>query len=86
MTRALIRNQPRSRTSPAAAIGHYTYRVSWSDEDQEFVAICAEFPSLSHLAGSQAEALEGIGRLIGDVVADMRGAGEDVPEQLAERR
>ncbi|PJA42533.1 MAG: toxin-antitoxin system HicB family antitoxin, partial [Lysobacterales bacterium CG_4_9_14_3_um_filter_62_6] len=28
---------------------HYTYRVIWSDEDVEFVGLCAEFPSLSWL-------------------------------------
>lgn len=81
---------PRTQDNAPANLGgaadHYTYRVSWSEEDQEFVATCAEFPSLSHLAGSQAEALEGIGRLIGDVVADMRAAGDEVPEPLAKRR
>ncbi len=25
----------------------YTYRVMWSDEDEEFIGLCAEFPSLS---------------------------------------
>ncbi len=24
----------------------FTYRVTWSEEDGEFVGICAEFPSL----------------------------------------
>ena len=28
---------------------HYTYRVTWSDDDEEYVALCAEFPSLSYL-------------------------------------
>ena len=28
----------------------YTYRVMWSDEDEEFVGLCAELPSLSWLA------------------------------------
>ncbi len=32
-------------------IEHYTYRVSWSAADGEFVATCAELPSLSWLAG-----------------------------------
>lgn len=78
--------QPSEPASPGAVSEHYTYRVSWSEEDQEFVATCAEFPSLSHLAASRAEALAGIGHLIGDVIADMRARGEDVPEPLAERR
>lgn len=27
----------------------YAYRIVWSDEDQEFVGLCTEFPSLSWL-------------------------------------
>ena len=29
---------------------HYTYRVTWSADDNEYVGLCAEFPSLSWLA------------------------------------
>jgi hypothetical protein len=36
---------------------HYIYRVAWSPEDGEHVATVAEFPSLSWLAPTQAEAL-----------------------------
>lgn len=25
---------------------HYTYRVTWSEEDGEYVGLCVEFPSL----------------------------------------
>lgn len=28
-------------------VNKYTYQVSWSEEDQEYVATVAEFPSLS---------------------------------------
>ena len=28
----------------------YSYRVTWSEEDQEYVGLCAELPSLSYLA------------------------------------
>ena len=80
---------PRQRVreeNRAAATDHYTYRVSWSDEDQEFVATCAEFPSLSHLAASQIEAIEGLRALLVDVVADMGPNGETPPEPLADRR
>src|SRR5271167_2860113 len=80
------RKQPARRANRAAATDHYTYRVSWSDEDQEFVATCAEFPSLSHLAGSQIAAIEGLRALVVDVVADMDASGEAPPEPLAERR
>jgi hypothetical protein len=64
---------------------HYTYRVSWSEEDGEHVGACAEFPSLSHLDADQVEALLGIRGLVADVVADMRAKGEAVPEPFGER-
>ena len=41
-------------------MNHYTYRVFWSDEDQEFVALCAEFPSLSWLADTPAQAVSAL--------------------------
>jgi len=57
--------------------------VTWSSEDDEFVATCVEFPSLSWLASSQVEALSGLGDLIAETVADMQGRGETVPQPLA---
>lgn len=49
----------------------YTYRVSWSEEDEEYVATCVEFPGLSWLAGSPEKALSGIRKVVADCVADM---------------
>ena len=83
---APIRKQPAGGAKRGAATEHYTYRVSWSEEDQEFVATCAEFPSLSHLAGSRIKAIEGVRALVGDVIRDMEASGETPPEPLAERR
>lgn len=65
---------------------HYTYRVTWSEEDKEHVGLCAEFPSLSWLASSPEGALRGIRAVVADAVKDMRANGEDVPEPLASRR
>ena len=31
-------------------VDHYTYRVTWSSEDNEFVGLVAEFPLLSWLS------------------------------------
>ena len=31
----------------------YTYRVMWSEEDVEYVGLCAEFGLLSHLADTR---------------------------------
>ncbi len=64
---------------------HYTYRVIWSEEDQEFVGLVAEFPSLSYLHEKQTTALKGIVDLVADVVADMLANGEALPEPLSEK-
>jgi predicted HicB family RNase H-like nuclease len=66
-------------------IKHYTYRVTWSSEDGEHVATCAEFPSLSWLAKTPEAALKGIQKVVADVVTDMQAGGEAVPEPLAEK-
>ena len=63
----------------------YTYRVTWSEEDGEHVGLCAEFPSLSWLAPTPGGALQGIRRLVAEVIADMEANGEAVPEPLAIR-
>ena len=70
---------------PQVDVSHYTYRVAWSVEDGEFVATVAEFPSLSWLAPSQVEALQGLEAVLADVVVDMQEQGEDVPEPISER-
>ena len=61
----------------------YTYRVTWSEEDKEFVGLCAEFPSLSWLAGTQEEALRGINEVVTEVIVDMESNGEDLPQPLS---
>ena len=64
---------------------HYTYRVTWSPEDSEYVATCAEFPSLSWLDRDPIEAMRGVRTLVADAVRDMEASGEPVPVPLAER-
>jgi len=64
---------------------YYTYRVTWSAEDQEYVGLCAEFPGLSWLAADHEEALRGIRQLVAEVIADMRANQENIPEPVAAR-
>lgn len=66
-------------------VSRYTYRVTWSAEDGEFVATCAEFPSLSWLAPTQQESLQGLIDLVADTVDDLGQEGEEAPEPLSER-
>ncbi len=65
--------------------GHYTYRITWSAEDNEHVGLCVEFPSLSWLAPTPAKALAGIQRLVHDCLEDMEATGEILPVPLADR-
>ena len=66
-------------------IKHYTYRVTWSPEDDEHLGLCAEFPSLSWLAKTPEAALKGINKVVADVLADMQTSGEPLPEPMAEK-
>jgi predicted HicB family RNase H-like nuclease len=63
----------------------YTYRVTWSEEDEEYVGLCIEYPSLSWLAPTPQDALSGIQQVVADVVADMEANAEAVPEPIALR-
>jgi len=64
----------------------YTYRVTWSEEDQEYVGLCTEFPSLSWLDESQELALKGIRELVADTIKDMKDNKEKVPEPFSTRK
>jgi predicted HicB family RNase H-like nuclease len=73
------------KTLTRPEVSHYTYRVSWSADDDEFVATCAEFPSLSWLAPNRDDALRGLESLLLEVVGDMVEQGEQPPEPFSER-
>lgn len=61
----------------------YVYRVIWSEEDQEHVGLCAEFPSLSWLSKSKEEALNGICKLVEETLKDLKTNNEEVPKPLS---
>jgi predicted HicB family RNase H-like nuclease len=65
---------------------HYVYKVIWSAEDQEYVGLCAEYPSLSYLHEDQLQALGGITELVRSVVEDMEANGESLLEPIPERQ
>lgn len=69
----------------ARNIDRYTYRVTWSEEDQEYVGLCAEFPSLSWLEKKPEDALAGIRKVVKAAVKDMSASGEAVPEPISTR-
>jgi predicted HicB family RNase H-like nuclease len=63
----------------------FTYRVTWSEDDNEYVGLCAEFPSLSWLAKTPESALKGIRNVVDDVMRDMHKKGEVIPEPISSR-
>jgi len=67
-------------------LDQYTYRVTWSQEDNQCVGLCAEFPSLSWLAATPEKALRGIRKIVAEVVEDMQASDESVPEPISQRR
>jgi predicted HicB family RNase H-like nuclease len=61
----------------------YTYRITWSEDDREYVGLCLEFPSLSWLAKEPDDAFQGIRRIVTDAIADMARNGEVPPTPLS---
>ena len=66
-------------------VDRYTYRVSWSAADSEFVASVLEFPSLSWIATTRNKALNGLTSLVEEVLQDMIQSGEEIPQPWDER-
>ena len=66
-------------------VDRYTYRVTWSEDDSEYVGLCAELPSLSWLEESPEKALMGIRKLVKETVADLKRSKGTVPEPISTR-
>ena len=65
----------------------YTYRITWPEDDQEYVGLCAEFPSLSWLDKTPESALKGIRVIVESVIKNMtHGGGEEIPQPIACKR
>ena len=65
---------------------HYTYRMTWSPEDEEYIGLCVEFPSLSWLDSSPEAALKGIRKLVAEVIKDMQASNEAIPEPISMKK
>ncbi len=64
----------------------YTYRVTWSMEDNEYVGLCVEFPGLSWLESEPEEALKGIRNVVAEIIGDMEANGETAPEPISVKK
>lgn len=70
----------------AENIDRYTYRVIWSEEDELFVGLCAEFGLLSHLDHTPEKALTGIREVVAFAARINQEDGVPIPEPLSTRR
>ena len=64
----------------------YSYRVIWSEADQEYVGLCAEFPGLSWLDETPEAALKGIRKVVAEGVKIMEADGDSIPEPLSYKK
>lgn len=48
------------------------YAVEWSEEDQEYVATCSDYPSLSWLAKTEADAMEGLLLMVSKIDLELK--------------
>jgi predicted HicB family RNase H-like nuclease len=64
----------------------YTYKITYSQDDKEYVGLCAEFPSLSYLEPNQTKAFTGIQELVKEIVKDMKKENEAIPEPLSTKQ
>ena len=61
----------------------YTYRVFWSEDDQEWVGVCEEFgPPLSWLDPDRQAAERGIRMIVRESIEVLEEYGDPVPEPL----
>lgn len=61
----------------------YAYKVFYSEDDEAFVATCAEFPSLSAIAESRDKAMKEISKVVIDSLKWMQEDGDELPSPIA---
>ena len=52
-----------------------TFKVIWSKDDDKYVGLCVEFPSLRYLDESKEDAYQGIQKLVKEAVDDINLKG-----------
>jgi predicted HicB family RNase H-like nuclease len=67
-------------------VDKFTYRVMWSEEDQEYAGLCTEFPGLSWLKPNPEAALKGMRALVKSTVRDMVKNKEPIPEPISAKK
>ncbi|MBW0017566.1 MAG: type II toxin-antitoxin system HicB family antitoxin [Mycobacterium sp.] len=66
-------------------MNHYTYRVEWSPEYEEYFARCIELPTVVRQAPTRQGAITEIETAVDEFVDAMQACGETPPQPFAER-
>lgn len=64
----------------------YSYAVAWSDEDKTFIGRVTELPSVTAHGRTPEAALREIMTVVGEIIAELKEAGEQVPEPIGKRK
>jgi len=84
--------EPKNKKSATSAamikelLKRYSYRVFWSEDDQEFVAVCLELPSLSGLAKTQERALVEVKVAVEGALEWIFEEGKEAPEPISTQK
>ena len=62
---------------------HYTYEVTWSEEDRTFIARVKEFPSLEARAVSRGGALRALKSVVYAVAKELADSQAESPEPVS---
>lgn len=71
-------------TPPLQIWDSYRYQVTWSFEEEAFIATCVELPSLSALAPNAVTALQSLLQLVVLRIVQLQQAGDALPAPIAQ--
>ncbi len=63
----------------------YSIRSFWSDDDESFISVCSEFPSLSAVGDTREEATDEMLTLLEFVIGELEKEGKELPKPIASR-
>ncbi len=63
-------------------LNQYTYEITWSEDDAQFIGLCKEFPYLSAFGDTQEEALKEIKEVVEFSLEWMKEDGEELPNPI----
>lgn len=76
--------ETKKQTVSLPRVEHYLYTVSWSEEDEAYIARVAEFSSLAAHGDSPEKALTELILVVQSVLKDLAAEDEPIPQPLSE--